>query len=604
MPLSPARQATLGAYARKGENVMRRRDERRTRRGTPRVIWHTRYGWCGLTGAYAEAGYMNRVEALALLKRGEQGVAEWNIRRRKARNEIPNFRHAYLTGADLSEANLSRAILAQAHLRGAKLHRADLTSAHLSEADLSWAKLVGAHLSGAKLRRADLAWADLSGANLVGAHLSGANLVGAYLNGANLNGANLKEARLKEASLVGAHLGGANLFRAELGGADLSGANLTGAKLDGVDLSGANLRRANLSWSNLAGANLSGSNFCGADAIGAKFAGAHLSGADLNETNLTGAHFRQANLSWANLIGAKLSGADLIETKLHRAKLQRADLMEAKLHRAELAGADLTKAVLTRADLIGADLIGADLSGARCAATVFADCDLSSVNGLDAVDHHGPSPISSSTLRRSKGKTPESFLRGCGLSPWELLSAKAYDPSLTPPQLSELQYEIFDAWTKGRSMINGCFICYSSADSNFVDYLRDRLMKEGVNVWLDRHDMVAGSIQDQVWRAIQVYHVVVLVLSEASIRSDWVENELDMARTKEKTEGRSVLCPIALDEMWKEKVAAADGPGDPSRHLWLTLTQKLVVDFSAWRTVQFNKAFEKLLRGLKVNYGP
>jgi TIR domain len=121
---------------------------------------------------------------------------------------------------------------------------------------------------------------------------------------------------------------------------------------------------------------------------------------------------------------------------------------------------------------------------------------------------------------------------------------------------------------------------------------------------LDKHDMVAGTIQDQVWRAIQTHHAVILVLSEDSIKSDWVENELDMARRKEKDEGRAVLCPVTLDDAWKAMVNAGDGPGHPSRVLWRTLQQKLVMDFSAWKTEAFDEEFGKLVRGLRVNYGP
>jgi hypothetical protein len=292
-----------------------------------------------------------------------------------------------------------------------------------------------------------------------------------------------------------------------------------------------------------------------------------------------------------DLRGAVLRGADL----------RGADLRGAHLERANLRYPNLTGAVLFQADLSGADLTGADLSGARCGSTIFADIDLSEVEGLDSVVHRGPSPISTSTLVLSKGKIPEGFLRRCGLSPWEVLTAKLYDPVTTPTGLAELQYQIFDALMKGRSMINGCFISYSWKDAKFVDKLRDRLVKEGVNVWLDRHDMVAGTIQDQVWRAIQVHHVALLVLSKDSVESDWVENELDMARAKEKAEGRAVLCPVALDDAWKAKVAAKDKPGDPSRPLWRTLTQKLIVDFS--KRGGFDEAFEKLLRGLKTNYG-
>jgi hypothetical protein len=150
----------------------------------------------------------------------------------------------------------------------------------------------------------------------------------------------------------------------------------------------------------------------------------------------------------------------------------------------------------------------------------------------------------------------------------------------------------------------GCFISYSREDAKFVDKLCDRLSKEGINVWLDRHDMVAGTIQEQVWRAIQVHHVVIIVLSKVSVESDWVKNELDMARRKEKVAKRAVLCPIALDDAWEAKVAAEESSGDPRRALWQTLTEKLVVDFSGWKTRAFEGSFEKLLRGLKLHYGP
>ena len=236
--------------------------------------------------------------------------------------------------------------------------------------------------------------------------------------------------------------------------------------------------------------------------------------------------------------------------------------------------------------------------------TIFGDVDLSEVKGLESIKHEGPSTIGVDTLVRSRGKIPEAFLRGCGFTPWEALAAKFYSPELTPPGFAELQYQVFDAWTKGRSMINGCFVSYSRADAGFVDKLRDHLMSEGINVWLDRHDMVAGTIQDQVWRAIQIHHVAIIVLSKDSVESDWVENELDMARQKEKAEKRAVLCPICLDDAWKAKVAAKDTPGDPSRQLWRTLQQKLVVDFHGWETGAFEGAFQKLLRGLKTNYVP
>src|SRR3954453_9882948 len=56
------------------------------------------------------------------------------------------------------------------------------------------------------------------------------------------------------------------------------------------------------------------------------------------------------------------------------------------------------------------------------------------------------------------------------------------------------------ARTKGRGTVAGCFISYTHVDCDFVDKLRDGLTTEGIDVWLDRKSMVAGTIQDQVWQ--------------------------------------------------------------------------------------------------------
>ena len=72
------------------------------------------------------------------------------------------------------------------------------------------------------------------------------------------------------------------------------------------------------------------------------------------------------------------------------------------------------------------------------------------------------------------------------------------------------------------------------------------------------------------------------MLSESSIKSDWVEHELDLARKKEKEEGRDVLCTVAIDGSWEEKVL-----GDNADPLWRQLKKKNVLDFSGWKTKTF-----------------
>ncbi|HBB5570575.1 TPA: pentapeptide repeat-containing protein [Listeria monocytogenes] len=70
-------------------------------------------------------------------------------------------------------------------------HEKWLRDGYGERANLSYADLRRADLNGANLRGANLSYADLNGADLRGANLRGANLSYADLNGADLRGANL-----------------------------------------------------------------------------------------------------------------------------------------------------------------------------------------------------------------------------------------------------------------------------------------------------------------------------------------------------------------------------------------------------------------------------
>jgi TIR domain/Pentapeptide repeats (8 copies) len=164
----------------------------------------------------AEISNMDSDEALKLLKRGTEGIAVWNWRRKEGAG-IPDLRDASLRDANLSGANLSRADLSGAKLSGANLSDANLSVANISDAELSDANLSGANLSAANISGAKLSGAKLSGAKLSGAKLSGANLNGANLSGANLSGANLTGATLSGAKLISTRLVGAMLADAVCG---------------------------------------------------------------------------------------------------------------------------------------------------------------------------------------------------------------------------------------------------------------------------------------------------------------------------------------------------------------------------------------------------
>ena len=125
-----------------------------------------------------------------------------------------------------------------------------------------------------------------------------------------------------------------------------------------------------------------------------------LSSEDLRGVNLNWIKFVDCDLRWVNLGGADLTGADVGSSQFVGA---------------DLRGACLRDAILYDTDLSGARLESADLTGAVTALVVFGDNDLSTVEGLEKVEHIGPCTVGIDTIYKSKGNIPEVFLRGCGV---------------------------------------------------------------------------------------------------------------------------------------------------------------------------------------------
>lgn len=407
----------------------------------------------------------------------------------------------------------------------------------------------------------DFQGASLAGANLRGANLRGANLRGASLRGANLHGADLREARLVRADLGMADVGMTDFGAADVSGADFRGANLKGAHFGGATLDGANLR--------------------GADLSGADVSAAHLVRADLSRADL-----RLSDLGSADLRGVDLRGADLTASNL-----KGASLLSATLHGADLRGADLSNANLLSANLTDVRLEDAVLTGAIVGATVFADLDLRKVVGLETLQHASPSTIGVDTLARSLGRIPESFLRGCGLAPWEIAAARQYDPALSPEQSAELQERIRVARSSAQLPRRRILISYSSADLEFVEALRRLFLERDVFVWAAAHEAKGVVRERQSKLAIQHDVTLLLVLSQNSLQSEWVEHELRLAKKIERSIGEKVLCPVSLDDAWK--TASWQGRANDK------VPEERVLSFLEWKDVgSFKTSFETLVAAL------
>src|SRR5271169_6926740 len=88
-------------------------------------------------------------------------------------------------------------------------------------------------------------------------------------------------------------------------------------------------------------------------------------------------------------------------------------------------------------------------------------------------------------------------------------------------------------------MMNGAlptFFSYSSEDSDFAVRLAKDLKAAGVNVWLDKLELVPGQKWDrEIEDALAQCPRVVVILSPASVRSENVMDEVDFALRKKKT---------------------------------------------------------------------
>jgi hypothetical protein len=106
---------------------------------------------------------------------------------------------------------------------------------------------------------------------------------------------------------------------------------------------------------------------------------------------------------------------------------------------------------------------------------------------------------------------------------------------------------------------------------------------------------VAGPLENQIDRAIRQNPTVLIVFSENSIKSDWVQHEVRKARELTKELGRHVLCPVALDDSWK------NSPW-PKR-IMEQIMEYNILDFSEWQDdVNFEEMFRKLIDGLELFY--
>jgi TIR domain/CAP12/Pycsar effector protein, TIR domain len=139
-----------------------------------------------------------------------------------------------------------------------------------------------------------------------------------------------------------------------------------------------------------------------------------------------------------------------------------------------------------------------------------------------------------------------------------------------------------------------CFISYSWKDEGFAERLHDDLQAVGVRCWLDAKEIKIGDRWiDQIDKAIQASDKVLLVLSQASVQSHWVRQEVTTALQLEDARQETVLFPIRLDD------SVFELPDIPEID---RLKKKQIGDFRKWQDKgHYQRAFSQLVRDLAIS---
>jgi hypothetical protein len=99
---------------------------------------------------------------------------------------------------------------------------------------------------------------------------------------------------------------------------------------------------------------------------------------------------------------------------------------------------------------------------------------------------------------------------------------------------------------------------------------------------------IGGKILDEIDAAIRLRDKLLLIVSEHSIESDWVEDEVTKAFEEERKREQIVLFPIRLDS------AVMD-----TNEAWAKLRACNIGDFTRWKEQDaYKTSFERMLHDL------
>lgn len=94
------------------------------------------------------------------------------------------------------------------------------------------------------------------------------------------------------------------------------------------------------------------------------------------------------------------------------------------------------------------------------------------------------------------------------------------------------------------------FLTHSGIDKSFVRFLDASLVYAGVETFFDERDIRIGdSIPSKIYTGIESSNYLIYVISSNSVKSLWVEEELSIAKIREKSGAGIRVLPILIDDV-------------------------------------------------------
>jgi CheY-like chemotaxis protein len=133
------------------------------------------------------------------------------------------------------------------------------------------------------------------------------------------------------------------------------------------------------------------------------------------------------------------------------------------------------------------------------------------------------------------------------------------------------------------------FISHNHADNDFCEALVSALRTAGADVWYDEHNMGAGVLLKEINQQLLDRKIFLVILSKASLSSNWVRSECEWAYTLYMQDPSRVVLPILVEHLdqqdfnsiiflssFKRIEAAGSQPYSPQQAIQKTL-QALVL---------------------------